>query len=109
MHRLILVKPSKYIQLAHLYEHMYCARVAAFLREHGLYARLDYWLTGKTYYNGAIFIVLDLYTPKAVALAKQLPGLPIHLDTAAISAASSQILAEEERPIGTAMLPLSTH
>jgi hypothetical protein len=99
MKRLILIKQSNAIDLAHLYEHIFCMRIEEFFYNKHLFQYLDYSLVGKTYHGGVVYIDLELYTQAAISLAKELQALAITLDEATITTAVMQLLAEEEEPL----------
>lgn len=99
MKQLILLKQSTSIQIAHLYEHLFCSQLDTFLREHSLYQGLDYCIIGKTYYGGVIYVQIELYTDQAIQLAKELPRVAIRTDLDSILVATNQILAEKQEPI----------
>jgi len=98
MKQLILIKLSNTIQLAHLYEHIFCRHIDSFFYEHNLFPHLDYSLVGRTFYKGVIYINLELYTDSAISLAVQISSLTIKLNKTIISTAASQLLAEKEEP-----------
>jgi hypothetical protein len=98
MKQLLLIKHSGSIQLAHLYEHIFCTQVNKFFYDNHLFLRLDYALSGTSYNSGIICIELELYTKAALALANQVPTFNVTIDTASISIATKQLMAEEERP-----------
>ena len=101
MKRLILIKQSPAIQLAHLYEHIFCCHVETFFYQNQLFPYVDYFLAARTLDAGVIYIDLYLYTPAAIALAHRIPGLDIELNQATISIATRQLMAEKEEPLGS--------
>lgn len=98
MKQLILVKQSNSIQLAHLYEHLFCASVDTWFYRQHMFQHLDYFLVGRTYYNGIVYIDLTLHTDSATRAANQVSALDIRLDNEAIGIAASQLIAEKEEP-----------
>ncbi len=102
MQKIILIKTHSSVQLAHLYEHLYCTRLKELFYEHKLYKYLDYALSGTTFNNGGLIeIDIELYTPRAIALSHLLQQQKISTNQAAVSTAFTQILAEEESSIST--------
>jgi hypothetical protein len=99
MKRLTLVKTSKSIQLGHLYEHIYYARIVAHFRKNHLYQHLDYSVEGETYDNGILYIGLELYTQEAMAFAEIVFRLDVDFSKDVVSIAATQILAEKEQPL----------
>jgi len=93
---MIIVKQHTSVQLAHLYEHLFCSRVNKLLYQRGLFPYLDYSLIGRTYHQGVVFIDLLSYTPKADKLSRQIDGLDINTSEKSITLAMSQMLAEDE-------------
>jgi hypothetical protein len=102
MQQLILIKQSSSIQLAHLYEHIFCSHIDKFFYKDHLFQHLDYSLTAKTYQGGVVYVGLELYTDDAISLARQIPTLAIKLNQTTISTAASQLLAEKEVPFDNA-------
>lgn len=96
MKRLILIKQSPAVQLGHLYEHIFCARVDTFLYERHLFPHLDYSLVGKTYYGGIVYIDIELYTDEAIALSDMIPKLAVGINEVVLSTAIRQMIAEKE-------------
>lgn len=88
----ILLKPSPYIQLAHLYEHMACMYVTSALRSRGFYEYCDFDLVGKTYHGGLVALEYDRQSnaPNLESLLET-----VHITDAAIDIAFSQITAEK--------------
>lgn len=102
MQKIILIKTHPSIQLAHLYEHLYCTRLKELFYEHGLYKYLDFAMSGTTFdHGGLVEIDIELYTPKAIALGSELQHQKISPDQTSISTTFTQILAEEEFPVNT--------
>jgi len=96
MKRLILIKQSRSIDLAHLYEHVFCRHVDELFSNNDLFPYLDYSLVGKTYYGGIIYIDLELYSNAAILLAANISSLDIKTDEAIISVAVDQLMAEKD-------------
>lgn len=96
MKRLVLIKQSSAIQLGHLYEHIFCAQLTAFLHERRLFPHLDYSLTGKMYYGGVLFVDIEFYTNKAMRVYDEIASLPIRLNDEILSTAIRQMIAEKE-------------
>lgn len=101
MKTITLFKRIDDIQLGHLYEHIYCAHLADYFRENGLFAYLDYHLDGKTYYHGAVVMTLNLYTKEALSHEKALETLKISFDDEVIAAGLLQIFAEKYADVDT--------
>ena len=101
MKQLILIKQSPFIDLAHLYEHLFCARIQEFFYDKHLFERLDYNLDGKMYHGGVIYIDLELYTSAAIELADQIKPLELTIDEETLFIAAAQLLAEKGEPIGS--------
>ena len=100
MKRLILVKTSPEVQLAHLYEHIYLMAVVECLKSHQLFDYLDYWFYGKTYYGGVMHLEVHLYTAEAEKLLPKLKRLDPSFDKDIIAGAVAQIIAEKGVRIG---------
>jgi hypothetical protein len=100
MKQLILLKQSTSIQLAHLYEHLFCSQLDTFLRNRNLYQELDYRITGKTYHGGIVSVQVDLCTDQATKLIRDIPAISIKNDLESFLVAVNQILAEKQEPIG---------
>jgi len=100
MKRLILIKQSNSVDLAHLYEHIFCMRIEKFFSEKHLFPYLDYSLVGKTY-RGVVYIDLELYTEVAITLANELSSLSITFNEETFTTAATQLLAEEEEPLAS--------
>jgi hypothetical protein len=100
MKRVLLIKTSNEIQLAHLYEHLYLMAVVEFFKAHGLFDYLDYWFSGKTYHGGFIYLNIHLYSPAAEQLAGELSGLNPSFEQEAIEGAAVQIVAEKQHRLG---------
>lgn len=96
MKRYILVKKSPSIQLAHLYEHIFCMQVNKILLSKKLYLHADYDFTGKTYHGGLIHFELTQYTNKIKNVYKLLSKIPIDFDPHTVNLAINQLVAEME-------------
>lgn len=101
MQHIVLIKQSPMVQLAHLYEHIFCDSLSNLFTENGLYVVSDYFLMGHTYYGGIIYISLELYTDDAIKLGRSVADLDIPITQEAIMTAASQIVAEKELPFGS--------
>lgn len=100
MQEIILIKQHSSVQLAHLYEHLYCERLRELFFNKQLFESLDFTLSGTTFDQGGLIeVAVQLHTLKAQTLADQIMTQNIPLDTRAISLAFSQLLAEEEQAI----------
>ena len=97
---IILIKQSKAVQLGHLYEHLYCGYLEKFFNDHQAYPYLDYKLTGRTYYNGTIYIECTFYTEKALKLIDSIKNITIDFSEESIYTHFSQIIAERHVPFG---------
>jgi hypothetical protein len=100
----ILIKQCNSIQLAHLYEHLFCTAIDDLFYDNGLFPYLDYLLVGHTFHRGVVYIDLALYTDQAKELAKKVSALRIDLRQDSILIATTQLIAEKERPFGSAGL-----
>jgi hypothetical protein len=96
MKETILIKQSPAIQLAHLYEHLFCSEVDKLFYENGLFPYLDYSLSGNTHQTGIIYIKLETYTELAKDFAKNVEHIKLTLSNDALSVAASQLIAENE-------------
>lgn len=96
MKKLVLFKISKSIQLAHLYEHLFCAAIDRHFSSSKLYPYLDYFLEGTTYYGGVIILELDLRSKAAEKIAFAVHKLQPQLDDRNISIATMQLIAEKQ-------------
>lgn len=96
MKQIVLIKQSNSIQLAHLYEHIFCTQVDALFYDNGLFPHLDYKLTGRAYQRGVVYISVQSYTEEAETLASRISTLETPLNQDAISTAASQLIAEKE-------------
>lgn len=96
MQEIILIKQSPAIQLAHLYEHLFCSAVDKLFYARGLFPYLDYTLTGKTHQAGIIYIKLETYTSKACELLNRLADVKIDLSDTSLTIASNQLIAEKQ-------------
>lgn len=101
MKRLILIKQSNSVDLAHLYEHIFCMHIEELFYNEHLFQYLDYSLVGKTYHGSVVYIDLELYTEDAITLANKVSTLPITLNEKVLLTAMTQLLAEEEEPLGS--------
>lgn len=88
------------IDLAHLYEHIFCAHVTNLFYENHLFQRLDYSLTGKTYNGGIIYIEIEFYTKDALALVEKISEIKIDFSETTIYKGHAQLVAEAEEPLG---------
>ena len=98
MKRLILVKQSSAIQIAHLYEHIFCMHVGDFFWERQLVPHVDYALNGKTYHGGIVVIDISLYTAQAIAVTDQITDVSIEVNEKIVKIALAQLIAEIEEP-----------
>ena len=101
MKRLILIKPSSSIDLAHLYEHIFCMHIEELFYNNHLFQYLDYSLVGKTYHGSVVYVDLELYTENAIRLANEVSTLTLTLNKKVLFTAMVQLLAEEEEPLGS--------
>ena len=74
------VKPTKAVQLGHLYEHLVMIEVVNALKNHGLYEHVDYSVVGKVYRGGMIYIDCSLYTELSLDFAKLMRNIKIDYD-----------------------------
>ena len=96
MQETILIKQCPAIQLAHLYEHLFCSEVDKLLYENGLFPYLDYSLSGNTHQTGIIYIKLEAYTGLAKDFTKDIENTKLSISDDALSVAASQLIAENE-------------
>jgi hypothetical protein len=96
MKELILIKQCSAIQLAHLYEHLFCAAIDKLFYENELFPYLDYTLSANTHQSGIIYIRLETLTDRASSLAEIVRELKVSLDNDSLSIAASQLIAENE-------------
>jgi hypothetical protein len=101
MKQLLLVKQSPFIDLAHLYEHLFCTRIQELFYTKHLFERLDYNLEGRMYQGGLIYIDLELYTPAAIELADKIKSLELVANEETLFIAVAQLLAEKEEPVAS--------
>lgn len=96
MQRFTLIKQYSSVQLAHLYEHLFCNAAKSFLYQQGLFKYLDFNLYGTTYEQGGIVeIDVEIYTPYVRSAILSLDQLPVQLDNKSVHLALMQIIAEE--------------
>lgn len=96
MKTLVLVKRHSCIQLGHLYEHLFMARLKEFFYEKGVYKSLDLATWGATYEQGGIIeVVCELYTEQAQSLIGEINQLHIDLSDESIARQLRAISAEE--------------
>ncbi len=95
MKKLLLIKLTKNVQLGHLYEHLFCIALVRLFREHKLYAYLDYYLEGVTFYKGYIRIEITLFTDGAVKLIPKIESLRVDMSDENVNGALIQVLAEK--------------
>lgn len=95
MKQLVLIKPTKNIQLGHLYEHLFCMSLVELFREHKLYSYLDYHFEGMTFFKGYIRIEVTLFTDVALKLEKDIVALDPEMSEDTVDGALIQILAEK--------------
>lgn len=98
MQQLILVKQSRNIALAHLYEHIFCMHADQFLQSHGFFQFIDYHSRGFVYDSGIVLYDLEVYSPSITHLVKEIPFLTPKFDQKSVSTAATQLLAECEEP-----------
>lgn len=96
MEETILIKQSPVIQLAHLYEHLFCSEVDKLFYENNLFPYLDYSLSGNTHQTGIIYIKLEAYTELAKEFSKDIENIQLSISDNALSVAASQLIAENE-------------
>lgn len=97
MQRFTLIKQHPSVQLAHLYEHLFCDAAKSFLYRQGLFKYLDFSLYGTTYEQGGIIeIDAEGFTSNAQTSLQALTDLKILLEDEALHVAFRQIAAEED-------------
>lgn len=93
-----LVKPTKSIQLGHLYEHLICLELMDIFKSHGLYLHSDYDLLAKMYYGGMIYFEVTCYTENHPVVSEILPKIKINYDKY-LDSAISTLYAEHQREL----------
>lgn len=96
MNHLILIKKCNSIQLAHLYEHIFCDQLHKYFLSNNLFCISDYHLIGKTYYGGIIYIEIEFYSEEAKKLRESIQNFGVSFTKNAVRIAASQIIAELE-------------
>jgi hypothetical protein len=99
MRRKTIIKSSRYFDIAHLYEHIYCIALTRLFRRRGLFKYIDYYYAARTYTAGIIHVDIWLYSPAAVALAPQLPSIRLAFDDQSITAAAVQVATENQSKV----------
>lgn len=99
MKRIVLIKTTNSTGLGHVYEHLYCRALFAYLSNQGLIYYIDYSMEGVTYINGLIDVAIDLFSSKAKGLADKLKNVPMTIDETSLEIALSQVVAEEQRKV----------
>lgn len=100
MKSLTLFKPTKHIQLGHLYEHIYCDRVIEYLFDQNVFASVDYVLNGKMYHGGVMVIEFVAYSDKAVECIKELAPLDLTINEDVMLNAWNQVESEKQELFG---------
>lgn len=95
-----IIKPCKTIQLAHLYEHIFCTHIDNYFRSKAKYSYLDYRLIGKTYHGGMVYIEIEFYNKATNHLAKTIENIVPDFSEDNIYTAINQIMAEIDQPFG---------
>jgi hypothetical protein len=98
---MILIKQHSSIQLAHLYEHIICARIEDLFYLHGLCPLLDYSLIGRTFHQGIVCLDLEFYTDRAEKHANEIRTLKVDFNYDSIDIAIEQIIAEHQCQFGS--------
>lgn len=101
MKRFHLIKHADHVQIAHLYEHLFCDAVYEYFRQQKLYAYLDYDLNARTYYSGMVELRLALFSQEAQQAADGIRSLEPAMTKDAINGSLIQILAEHRADIRT--------
>lgn len=96
MKETILIKQCPAIQLAHLYEHLFCSEVDKLFYENGLFPYVDYSLSANTHQTGIIYIKLETYTDLAKEFSTNIENIKLSFSDEALSVAASQLIAENE-------------
>ncbi|MCK9540291.1 hypothetical protein [Dokdonella sp.] len=96
MKETILIKQCPAIQLAHLYEHLFCSEVDKLFYENGLFPYVDYFLSANTHQTGIIYIKLETYTDLAKEFSTNVENIKLSFSDEALSVAASQLIAENE-------------
>lgn len=100
MKSLTLFKPTRHIQLGHLYEHIYCDRVVEYLFDKNVFASVDYVLDGKMYHGGIMVIEFAAYTKEAEEYINDLASLSLTIDEDIMLNAWNQVESEKQEPFG---------
>ncbi len=94
MKRITLIKTAAEIQVAHIYEHLYCEAIRTLFKESNLFYYLDYSCRGTTYDNGLVHIEIDAYNPDAEKMLEKTRELILSFNKADLERALAQIVAE---------------
>lgn len=100
MKSLTLFKPTKHIQLGHLYEHLYCDRIVEYLFDKGVFASVDYMLDGRMYHGGVMTIEFVAYSQIAIDCLNELPCLSITISEDSIRNGQHQLESEFQENFG---------
>lgn len=95
MKQVILIKPTRQVQLSHLYEHLYYDALVLHFKKQNLLSYIDYSLHATTR-SDFIHIGISLYTPEAEMQAGVLHTLEAIIDEDSIKRAFIEIIAEKK-------------
>jgi hypothetical protein len=95
MKKVDLVKLTQYVQVGHVYEHVYCRRVSEYMKSRNLYALLDYDMDARTYYAGIISLHITTYTEEALKAIENLLLIDGPISSDEVDGAMLQIFAEK--------------
>jgi len=100
MKSITLFKPTKHIQLGHLYEHIFCDRVVEYLFDKNVFASVDYVLDGKMYHGGIMVIEFAAYTKDAEILLGEIESLRLAINEEVMLNAWNQVESEKQELFG---------
>ncbi|MCX4699000.1 hypothetical protein [Streptomyces sp. NBC_01373] len=94
---MILFKQHSATGAAHLYEHLFGAAIDDFFYSHRLSPYVDYSFHARTLTGGIVYVDVRFHTEEAKALADQIKGITVRLDTQSITTTVTQVIAELEK------------
>ena len=80
--------------IAHIYEHIFVNALDNFFMSKKLFRYLDYQIDARAYFNGLVYINIDLFSEEAMALETEIPKIKVDTSESEIDGALWQILAE---------------
>lgn len=99
MQRLAIIKTSDNLDLAHVYEHLFCYAIENHFIHHKLISYIDYFYDARTYPNGLVHISLHLYSKDALAHAGHIAHLEPSFDEDTVNIALLEIMAEKQMEV----------